>query len=277
MNLVKWIFFCVAVIVFCLIAKLFRYLVCNSRPVRRFRRKKIGYLDNSSFIRMKKMISSRCTEDTLSEFSNFIVHRYHGSKIIYPDDYNSKDPDRADLKVVYTNKELADLKGIFLSVVVKAKYISIIKKEEFRRDLLALGVTGIEERPDYELRDGKLRMEKDLNQDEAKRKKVGNDGERKIRESLEPLKKKNYKVINGLKLVNKGKKIEIDHVVISNHGVFILETKAFGISEEGKDQACRLELLEDGRWLLYKKSKKNVNNNRVTKKLHTFACFFMRV
>ena len=100
-------------------------------------------------------------------------------------------------------------------------------------------------------------MEKDLNQDEAKRKKVGNDGERKIRESLEPLKKKNYKVINGLKLVNKGKKIEIDHVVISNHGVFILETKAFGISEEGKDQACRLELLEDGRWLLYKKSKKN--------------------
>lgn len=257
MNLVKWIFFCVAVIVFCLIAKLFRYLVCNSRPVRRFRRKKIGYLDNSSFIRMKKMISSRCTEDTLSEFSNFIVHRYHGSKIIYPDDYNSKDPDRSDLKVVYTNKELADLKGIFLSVVVKAKYISIIKKEEFRRDLLALGVTGIEERPDYELRDGKLRMEKDLNQDEAKRKKVGNDGERKIRESLEPLKKKNYKVINGLKLVNKGKKIEIDHVVISNHGVFILETKAFGISEEGKDQACRLELLEDGRWLLYKKSKKN--------------------
>ena len=155
MNLVKWIFFCVAVIVFCLIAKLFRYLVCNSRPVRRFRRKKIGYLDNSSFIRMKKMISSRCTEDTLSEFSNFIVHRYHGSKIIYPDDYNSKDPDRADLKVVYTNKELADLKGIFLSVVVKAKYISIIKKEEFRRDLLALGVTGIEERPDYELRKGR--------------------------------------------------------------------------------------------------------------------------
>ncbi len=262
MTTVQWYFLCAAVIVIGVIIEFIRYLVNHSRVPRKFRRKKFKFVDNSSFLQMKKHISSKCTPETLKEFSDFIFRKYHGSMIIYADDFDPENPDPYKQNTVYTHRELSDLKGIFLHVIAKSKYISVIQKEEFRRGLINIGVTGIDERPNYELRDGKLKMDKSLNNDEFKRKKVGNDGEQKIRDILEPMKKKNYKIINGLKLINKGERIEIDHLVISHSGVYVFETKAFGISEDGKNQVCRLEIKKDGEWLLHKKTKKNFWYNR---------------
>lgn len=51
-------------------------------------------------------------------------------------------------------------------------------------------------------------------------------GERQVSETLRKL-GKHYKVINNVKLEIKGKISQIDHVVISRYGIFVIETKNY--------------------------------------------------
>jgi hypothetical protein len=52
-------------------------------------------------------------------------------------------------------------------------------------------------------------------------------GEKSISILLATLNKKKYKVINDLRLKIDGKSTQIDHIVLSNFGIFVIETKNY--------------------------------------------------
>ena len=52
-------------------------------------------------------------------------------------------------------------------------------------------------------------------------------GEKSVAFFLSKLEKEKYKVINNIMLKVNGKTIQIDHIVISNYGVFVIETKNY--------------------------------------------------
>jgi len=52
-------------------------------------------------------------------------------------------------------------------------------------------------------------------------------GERPVASFLSALDSKKYLIINDLMIENEGKTSQIDHVVISNYGVFVIETKNY--------------------------------------------------
>ncbi|MCR4929975.1 MAG: NERD domain-containing protein, partial [Lachnospiraceae bacterium] len=72
-----------------------------------------------------------------------------------------------------------------------------------------------------------------------------------VREVLNRLKEKGYLVINGPVLLYDGVKKEYDHIVIGENGVFSLETKAFGVSKDGKNKAS-LYIDKGDKWTLRK-------------------------
>lgn len=251
----QWIFLTIIALIIGSIVLTIHYLIRHSK-YRKKNYQKYKFADDHAFIEWKKKISTHCDSNNLVAFSYFLTDQYKGSKIIVRTN-SETNLEHEDEVRVYSHRELSDLKGIFLNVVVKTKSLTILEKENFRRTLIDLGVKGVQERPNYELRDGKLRLDRNLENNQAVRKKVGNDGENKIREILRPLRDQGFKVINGLKLRLGDEVVEIDHLVISHTGIFVLETKAFGLSENKEEQECRLELVDQEQWLLYKKSTKN--------------------
>ena len=106
--------------------------------------------------------------------------------------------------------------------------IDIHQKEEFRKLLVSIGVSGLDKRPDYETRDSKLRNDK-ADANEYERKKVGNKGEQIVRDHLDHLDSGDFAVINGPVLKFGSTKKEYDHIVVGPTGVFCIETKAFGM------------------------------------------------
>ncbi len=62
-------------------------------------------------------------------------------------------------------------------------------------------------------------------------------GERKVRKQLSRLPTKNYKVLNDL--IIKGKKVtsQIDHIVISPYGIFVIETKNYSGWIHGREDS----------------------------------------
>jgi len=52
-------------------------------------------------------------------------------------------------------------------------------------------------------------------------------GERLVTSVLSALDSKKYLIINDLMVENEGKTSQIDHVVISNYGIFVIETKNY--------------------------------------------------
>lgn len=234
------------------LCKLLAYLRNHSKKNKS--RTRCKYISDKQFQSWKKKISSNCTSFNLDEFSNFLQREYRGCRQIeeYPDDSSEK-----ITRYEFSKKEMGDLKGVFINVVAKSRNLTQIEKETFRKLLNELGVRGLEDRPAYEIRDGKLSIEKHLSEDDFMKKKAGNGGEKKIRQLLEPFKKLDYRVINGIKLRNRGFTVEIDHLVISSQGVFVIETKAYGISENGDDQECKISVDKSGKWIMHRKSKKN--------------------
>ena len=129
----------------------------------------------------------------------------------------------------FLGREKGDLKGIFFNCVAPNPHIDVARKEEFRQYLRYIGVDGIEERPNYEVRDTKLKNNK-KDSEERKRKDVGNKGEQAVRDALLELGDE-YDVINGpiIKVINNKK--EFDHIVIGNNGIFFFFLKAFGMTD----------------------------------------------
>ena len=60
-----------------------------------------------------------------------------------------------------------------------------------------------------------------------KHKLFGHMGESVVRYKLSKLDQNKYRIINNLMVVVNGKSSEIDHVVVSNSGVFVIETKNY--------------------------------------------------
>lgn len=206
------------------------------------------YIDTNQFEKEKSKIKPPCSEEELDSFIAFLkvyrggyIKRRNGG-IVYRD---------------YLGKEKGDLKGIFYHIVVPSNKLSVSKKEEYRKLILSLGVSGVEKRPSYETRDAKIKNNKtDIN--EYKRKEVGNVGEQLVRNQLSKLNPNEFAVINGPVLKCNDVVKEYDHIVVGKTGVFIIETKAFGMTE-GKPCNASLFIDKGDKWILRK--------NKVNKEL----------
>ena len=195
--------------------------------------------DVRKFEEWKMRISSGVDEKMLLDYMEFL-RLYPGSRVRH----------RGRKKVIYsyTGKELGTLKGMFLNVIVPTPRLYTISKEQFREFLINLGVSGLAERPNYEERSGKLRVDRHLSETDRRIKTAGNIGEKAVRDVLEKLPPE-YKSVSGIYLGIEGSlRLELDHVVIGPSGMFILETKAFGITPEGVNNRLVLFINKDGEW-----------------------------
>lgn len=195
--------------------------------------------DARKFEEWKMRISSGVDEKMLLDYMEFL-RLYPGSRVRH----------RGRKKVIYsyTGKELGTLKGMFLNVIVPTPRLYTTSKEQFREFLINLGVSGLTERPNYEERSGKLRVDRHLSETDRRIKAAGNIGEKAVRDALEKLPPE-YKSVSGIYLEIEGSlRLELDHVVIGPTGMFILETKAFGITPEGVNNRLVLFINKDGDW-----------------------------
>lgn len=60
--------------------------------------------------------------------------------------------------------------------------------------------------------------------------KLGRDGERAVGQTLDSLRKKGYRVFHDLI----GEGFNLDHVVVSEHGIYSIETKTYSKPEKGE-------------------------------------------
>ena len=192
----------------------------------------------------KRKIKHNCSAEEFKEFFDFLRK--------YPGSYYKKKNGKI-IRREYTGHEKGDLKGIFYNVIFSNPNISVEDKEEFRMFIISKGVNGCNKRPNYETRDSKLKNKKN-DEDEFEKKEVGNKGEETVRTLLTNLKNNGYLVINGPVLKFNDKKVEYDHIVIGENGVFSIETKAYGMTKEGKNRAS-LFIDEGDKWILRKNGK----------------------
>lgn len=203
------------------------------------------WVSTDDFEKEKKKLKPYFSEMEFIDFMNFLetykggyVRRRSG-QIVYQD---------------FLGKEKGDLKGIFFNLVIPNPHINSAKKEEFRKFLLSIGVTGVDERPNYETRDSKLKNNK-TDEEEYLRKKVGNIGEQIVRDVLKQLETQGYAVINGAVLKHENIVKEYDHIVIGNNGIFCIETKAFGMTN-GTSSKSIIFIDPGDKWII-RKNKKN--------------------
>lgn len=214
-----------------------------------FANKKDKWVSQEQFEEQKRLMQPRCSEETFLKFLAFLqsyqggyVRRRQG-KIVHQD---------------YLGKEKGDLKGIFYHVIVPNPNLHIYQKEQFRSFLLSIGVTGVANKPQYESRDAAL-TNKETDAEAYQRKDVGNRGELAVRSALLELKLHNYTVINGAKLRCGEQVREYDHIVVGKGGLFVIETKAFGMAN-GKPAKAGLFIDPGDHWIL----RKNQTNRELT-------------
>lgn len=78
----------------------------------------------------------------------------------------------------------------------------------------------------------------------------GSIGERRVKKQLKKLPSESYKVLHDLMIVNNDKSSQIDHLVISPYGLFVIETKTFTGWIHGSERA------EQWTQTIYKSKKK---------------------
>lgn len=199
------------------------------------------FVSTGEFDKEKAKLRPRCSEAEINAFIDFL-HTYEGGYF-----------KRRSGKIVYrsySGKEKGDLKGIFYNIVMPNSNLSISKREEFRKILVGIGVDGISSRPSYETRDSRLKNNKEDEQ-EHKRKEVGNKGEQIVRDELGKLNPKQFAIINGPVLKVDDEIKEYDHIVVGKTGIFVIETKAFGMKD---GNACKNWLFIDkgDKWVIGK-------------------------
>ena len=223
--------------------------------------RKYRWILREDFEKEKRKMHTQFSELEFDNFFYFLknygggyVRRSYG-KIVYQD---------------YLPREKGDLKGIFYRLVVPNHNINSAKKEEFRKYLISIGVTGVENRPEYETRAAKL-VNRETEEQNYIRKEVGNLGEELARAELSKLIPLGYKVINGPRLKWNKKVHEYDHILIGNNGVFCVETKAFGMTD-GKDTVTKLLISSSDQWTIKKGEKirqvKSPTSQILAEKLH---------
>lgn len=202
--------------------------------------KRNEWVSTDDFDKWKKKLTPASTTEEINNFMIFL-QEYKGGFIR-----------RKSGKIIrqeFLNKEKGDLKGIFYNIVFPSSNLDIRLKEDFRKLLVSIGVDGLDKRPEYESRDSRLKNNKsDI--DEYERKKVGNKGEKIVRDFLSGLNTEEYSVINGPVLRYGDTKKEFDHIVIGPTGIFCVETKAFGMSD-GNLRRGNLVIEEGDKWFVY--------------------------
>jgi len=193
------------------------------------------------FQREKNQLRPYCSESDFKRFMSFL-NRYEGGYI--------RENRNGTIYRDYLGQEKGDLKGLFFNVIAPNPNLHTNQKEEFRRFAISKGVTGLDDRPDYETRDSALKN-RETDADSFERKKVGNIGEQLIRDILSELKNEGFSVINGAKLRSGGITKEFDHIVIGSNGIFVLETKAFGMTA-GSASKASLFIDPGDKWILRK-------------------------
>lgn len=218
----------------------------NNKSFHNANRKKHNYssTDNIEFEMLKKSVHVGMNEQEFIKFRN-AIGSYGGGYTKYSAG--------TIIKREFLGKEKGDLKGIFFNVVVPNPHISIPRKEEFRSFLREIGVNDLEQRPDYEGRDSKLKNYA-KNIDDFEKKEVGNKGEQVIRDILEEL-EPNWTIINGPVIKYRNEVHEYDHIAVGYNGVFVIETKAFGMTN-GKATKASLFIDEGDKWII-RKNKEN--------------------
>lgn len=211
--------------------------------------KKNQWVSADEFQKQKLRMKPHCSEEDFMTFMQFLQEykggyvRRRSGQIVYRD---------------YLGREKGDLKGIFFNIIVPNPNLNSSQKEQFRRFLISIGVNGVSQRPAYEIRDSKLRNNKDEG-DEYRRKEVGNKGEQIVRDFLKGLDAYKYSAINGpvIKMGNIVK--EYDHIVVGHSGIFVIETKAFGMTD-GVPSKASLFIDSGDKWII----RKNKNNRELT-------------
>ena len=204
--------------------------------------KKNKWVSTENFNLAKMKLKTFCSENDFNEFMSFLKSykggfvRRRSGEIVYQD---------------YLGKEKGDLKGIFYNIIVPNPNLSVGSNEEFRKFMMSIGVIGVENRPSYETRDSKLKN-KETEENDFRRKEVGNKGEQIVRSELDRLNQDQYFVINGPVIKNKDIVKEFDHIVIGSNGLFVIETKAFGMSD-GKPCKAALFVDKGDKWIIRKK------------------------
>lgn len=79
----------------------------------------------------------------------------------------------------------------------------------------------------------------------------GRDGERIVAEKLENVEGKKY-VVNNIMINDNGKSRQIDHILISEHGIFIIETKNFAGAIYGKETSTEWKQYLNGKCFKFK-------------------------
>lgn len=202
------------------------------------------WISGNEFQRQKLKMKPYCSESDFVSFMKFLQNykggyvRRKSGEIVYQD---------------YLGKEKGDLKGIFFNIIVPNPNLKTFQKESFRNFLLSIGVTGVSQRPAYETRDSKLKNNK-IEEEEYKRKEVGNKGEQIVRDFLKKLDIQKYSIINGPVLKIDDLVREYDHIIVGNNGVFAVETKAFGMTD---GVPCKASLFIDSGdiWIIRKNKK----------------------
>lgn len=199
-----------------------------------------NWVNPGEFQEWKRKIKPNCTELDFIQFREFLtsygggfVKRSYGQIVCHE----------------FLVHEKGDLKGIFYNIIVPNPHIDTVRKEEFRSFLIGIGVNGVEKRPDYETRDAKLKN-KAVDADEYARKAVGNSGEQIVRDILAQLDSQ-YRVINGPIIKYQDVCHEFDHIVVGYNGVFVIETKAFGMTD-GVPCKAGLFIDEGDKWIVRK-------------------------
>lgn len=203
--------------------------------------KRDKFVSTGEFDREKVKLKPRCSEAEINDFMKFL-YSYEGGYF-----------KRRSGKIVhreYSNKEKGDLKGIFYNIVLPNSNLPVSKREEFRKMLVRIGVDGLNERPSYETREAKLRNKVEDEQ-EHKRKEVGNKGEKIVRDELHKLDSIDFSVINGPVLKVGDDVKEYDHIVVGRTGIFAIETKAFGM-KDGNANKNWLFIDKGDKWIIGK-------------------------
>lgn len=205
------------------------------------RRQKDAYVSTEDFQVEKGKLHPHFSQEEYAHFREFLS-RYGGGYIR-----------RRNGHIVfqdYLGKEKGDLKGIFYNLIVPNPNLTAEQKEDFRIYLRSIGVKGVDERPNYETRESKLKN-RGSSEDEYRRKEVGNKGEQAVRDVLKLLNENDYAVINGPVLKYKDTAKEFDHIIVGKRGIFMLETKAFGMTD-GKPCYARIFIDKGDKWSIKK-------------------------
>lgn len=187
---------------------------------------KYTWVDTEMFDKQLERAGEGCTEVGLTSFINFLR--------VYEGEFIKREKGKIVYEA-YSDREKEALRSFFENSVIPSGYASVKTKEMFRNIIISRGVTGIEERPDYEGREHKVTISgiaaRSIAADAVKAKRNVLDAtDEKIKNILEnDLDSKKYYILNKAQFTDGENTTKYDFFVVGENGAFAFET---GVLEE---------------------------------------------